>query len=43
MFMLFIGPIIGVSIAIIATVCTVASLSGVIANELAHKDEEDGE
>ena len=39
MFLLFIGPIIGVSVAIIATVCIVASVSGVRGNEL--KDDDD--
>lgn len=38
MFLLFIGPIIGVAVAIIATVVIVAGVSGAIANELNDED-----
>jgi hypothetical protein len=38
MFILFIGPIVGVAIAIIATVVIVSAVSGVIANELNDED-----
>lgn len=38
MFLLFIGPIIGVAVAIIAVVVIVAALSGVIANEIRDED-----
>ena len=38
MFLLFVGPIIGVAVAIIAVVVTAAALSGVIANEISDED-----
>lgn len=38
MFLLFVGPIIGVSVAIIATVVVIATISGVVGNELKDDD-----
>ncbi len=38
MFLLFVGPIIGVAVAIIAVVVIAASVSGVIANEISDED-----
>ncbi len=38
MFLLFVGPIIGVAVAIIAVVVIAAALSGVIANEISDED-----
>lgn len=38
MFLLFVGPIIGVAVAIIAVVVIAAALSGVIANEIRDED-----
>lgn len=38
MFLLFVGPIIGVAVAIIAVVVIAASVSGVIADEISDED-----
>jgi hypothetical protein len=38
MMLLFIGPIVGVAVAIIAVVVIVSAVSGVIANELNDED-----
>ena len=38
MFLLFVGPIIGVAVAIIAVVVIAAALSGVFANEISDED-----